>query len=190
MTMPYALLVPTLWIAWIIYWTLSAITAKETMRREPLLAATVHGVPLIIAALLLALPTLPAEFLCGRMLPDVAATFWIGVSVQVVGLAIMVWARIHLGRNWSATVTIKQDHELIRGGPYRFVRHPIYTGGLIAVLGTAIALGEWRGLLAVLIVFVALWRKLRIEERWLGETFGADYSKYRVEVAALIPFLL
>lgn len=190
MTKPYALLVPALWLAWIIYWTLSAAKTKGTMRRESLLARAGHGAPLIIAALLLALPTLPAGFLCGRVLADVAATFWIGVGVQVAGLAIMVWARVHLGRNWSATVTIKQDHELIRGGPYRFVRHPIYTGGLIAVFGTAITLAEWRGLLAMFIVFVALWRKLQIEERWLGETFGEDYAKYRAEVAALIPFLL
>ena len=77
-----------------------------------------------------------------------------------------------------------------RSGPYRLVRHPIYTGLLLAFLGTAIAIGQWRGVLALLIVFVALWRKLRLEERWLGEIFGEAYARYRAEVAALIPFLL
>lgn len=190
MTRPYSLLVPALWVALGIYWTLSASKVKDTTRREPLSARAGHAVPLIVAVLLLALPTLPEGFLCGRMLPDGPATFWTGVIILAAGLAFMVWARIHLGRNWSATVTIKRDHELIRGGPYRFVRHPIYTGALIGMIGSAIARGEWRGLVAVLIVFAALWRKLRIEEHWLGETFGEDYAKYRSEVAALIPFLL
>lgn len=192
MTIPF--LIPALWIAWAIHWWLSAEKVKDSVRQEPLSARAAHVVPLIVAVLLLSpripLPTLPGYFLMGRMLPAGPETFWIGVVVLVAGLAFMVWARIHLGRNWSATVTIKHDHELIRGGPYRFVRHPIYTGALIAFTGTAIARGEWRGALAVLIVFAALWRKLRIEERWLGETFGEDYAKYRAEVAALIPFLL
>ena len=190
MTTSYSFLIPALWIAWAVYWWLSASRVKDTVRTEPLSTRASHGIPLIVAILLLALPTLPGEFLTERMLPAGTETFWIGVVVLVAGLTFMVWARIFLGRNWSATVTIKRDHELIRGGPYRLVRHPIYTGALIAVAGTAIARGEWRGLLAVLIVFAALWRKLRIEERWLGETFGEDYAKYRTEVAALIPFLL
>ena len=95
-----------------------------------------------------------------------------------------------LGRNWSGIVTVKQDHELVRSGPYRWVRHPIYTGLLIAFVGTAISRGEWRGVLAVLIVFAALWRKLQLEERWMIETFGDAYLRYRAEVRALIPFVL
>ena len=95
-----------------------------------------------------------------------------------------------LGRNWSGVVTVKQDHELIRSGPYRYVRHPIYTGLLIAFAGSAIARGEWRGILALAIVFAALWRKLRLEERWMIETFGDAYLRYRAEVRALIPFVL
>jgi protein-S-isoprenylcysteine O-methyltransferase Ste14 len=87
-------------------------------------------------------------------------------------------------------VTVKSDHELIRSGPYRFVRHPIYSGMLLAMAGTSVARGEWRGLLAVLILFVTLWWKLQHEERWMGETFGDDYAKYRSEVSALIPFVI
>ena len=97
---------------------------------------------------------------------------------------------MHLGRNWSATVTVKQDHELIRTGPYTSVRHPIYTGVLFGFIGTALAVGQWRGVLAVAIVFVAFWRKLRIEERWMNETFGEQYRQYRARTRALIPFLL
>ncbi len=117
-------------------------------------------------------------------------TWMVGTALVLLGLAFTVWARVHLGRNWSGIVTVKQGHELIRSGPYRWVRHPIYTGLLLAFMGSAIALGQWRGVLAMLIVFAALWRKLRLEERWMIETFGAAYTAYRNEVAALIPFVL
>lgn len=89
----------------------------------------------------------------------------------------------------SATVTVKEDHELVRTGPYRFVRHPIYTGLLLGFIGTAVARAEWRGVLAVALVFISLWRKLKLEERWMGETFGARYASYKREVRALVPFL-
>jgi protein-S-isoprenylcysteine O-methyltransferase Ste14 len=84
---------------------------------------------------------------------------------------------------------VKQEHELIRSGPYAHLRHPIYTGLLLALIGSAIVRGEWRGVLAVLIAFAALWRKLRLEERWMIETFGDDYRRYRERTAALIPFI-
>jgi protein-S-isoprenylcysteine O-methyltransferase Ste14 len=99
-----------------------------------------------------------------------------------------VWARVHLGGNWSGIVTIKHDHELIASGPYAIVRHPIYTGLLVAFIGSAMARGEWRGVLAVLIAWVALWRKLRLEERWMGERFGQQYEAYCRRVPALLPF--
>ncbi len=190
MTQPIPFLVPALWIAWVIYWTVSAAKVKATARSESFWSRAGHGAPLIVAVILFALPTLPAGFLFERMFPFGAVTYWTGVTIEVAGLTFAIWARVFLGRNWSATVTIKHDHELVRGGPYRWVRHPIYTGLLFALVGTAIARGEWRGVLAVAIVFASAWRKLKIEERWLRETFGADYAKYQAEVAALIPFLI
>jgi len=124
-----------------------------------------------------------------RFLPRSYAAYWTGTALVVLGLAFSVWARMHLGRNWSGTVTVKQEHELVRGGPYARVRHPIYTGLLLAFIGTAIVRGEWRGVLAVLIIFAALWRKLRLEERYMVETFGDEYRRYREHSAALIPFI-
>jgi protein-S-isoprenylcysteine O-methyltransferase Ste14 len=106
------------------------------------------------------------------------------------GLAFSVWARVYLGRNWSASVTVKQDHELVQSGPYRLVRHPIYTGLLLALLGTAVARGDAQGFVAVAIAVAAIWRKLRLEERWMQETFGETYAHYRAHVPALIPHLL
>jgi protein-S-isoprenylcysteine O-methyltransferase Ste14 len=87
-------------------------------------------------------------------------------------------------------VTVKQDHELITSGPYAFVRHPIYTGLLLAFIGSAVARGELRGVLAVLLVFGGLWYKLRHEERWMREQFGEQYDLYSKRVAALVPGIL
>jgi protein-S-isoprenylcysteine O-methyltransferase Ste14 len=105
-------------------------------------------------------------------------------------VAFAIWARATLGRNWSAVVQVKQGHELVERGPYRWVRHPIYTGLLMGFLGTACALGEWRGLLGTAIVGVSFWFKLKLEERWMREQFGARYEDYMRRVKALIPGVL
>ena len=129
----------------------------------------------------------PMAWLAARFLPRVAGWFWLGLVLVALGLAFSVAARIWLGRNWSSMVTLKRDHELIRSGPYRWVRHPIYTGLLLAVLGSAIALGEWRGLIALALIIAAFLRKISIEERFLAPQFGAAYRGYRDEVPALLP---
>jgi protein-S-isoprenylcysteine O-methyltransferase Ste14 len=185
--------IPALWVAWGLYWWASALDVKHNQRRENVASRLGHIVPLVIAAVLLTpdrLPLGPFQFLAQRMFPGSIALYLGSVVLTAAGLLFTVWARIHLGRNWSGTVTVKQDHELVDNGPYRYVRHPIYTGLLVAFVGSALARNEWRGVLAVLIVFVALWRKLRLEERWMIETFGAAYLRYRQRVAALIPALL
>lgn len=190
MELVYRYLIPCMWLAWVVYWFAAARDVKATARHESFASRMAHIGPLIVAVLLFWVNHLPLPFLYARFLPATALGFWIGTVIVAAGLAFAIWARVFLGRNWSGTVTLKDGHELIRSGPYRWVRHPIYTGLLFAFLGSAIALGQWRGLLAVLIVFVALWRKLRMEERWLGEIFGDEYARYRREVAALVPFLL
>jgi protein-S-isoprenylcysteine O-methyltransferase Ste14 len=190
MSIVHANLLGALWIAWTVYWFVAARDAKEDRRQESAASRASHIIPLAAAAALLWLPTLPGRFLCGRFLPDTSATYFTGLAVLALGLGFSVWARRILGRNWSGIVTVKQDHELVRSGPYRWVRHPIYTGLLLAFAGTAIARGEWRGVAAVLIVLAALWRKLTLEERWMIETFGDAYLRYRGEVRALIPFVL
>jgi protein-S-isoprenylcysteine O-methyltransferase Ste14 len=182
--------ITALWVAWMLYWWASSRNVKPTRRQESLASRAAHVIPLTVAVWMIAAPKLPGGFLGERLFPIAPLPVSLGVAAVAVGLAFTVWARICLGRNWSATVTLKQDHELVRTGPYRFVRHPIYTGLLVAIAGSAVVRGEWRAALAVVIAFVALWRKLRLEERWLEETFGDAYVRYRAEVAALIPFLL
>ena len=187
-------LFPAMWLAWLAYWTASALRTKATRRREPLWSRAAHIVPLAVGAWLIAAQHLPAELARGwleQRLPFAGrAAYVTGVLMALAGFAVTVWARVHLGRNWSGTVTIKHGHELVRTGPYAVVRHPIYSGLLLAFIGSALGRGEWRGVLAVVIVFLALWRKLRLEERWMAETFGEAYEHYRRDVKALIPGLL
>jgi protein-S-isoprenylcysteine O-methyltransferase Ste14 len=108
----------------------------------------------------------------------------------VIGLGFSALARAWLGRNWSAEVTVKDGHELVRSGPYALVRHPIYAGMLLALAGTALMVGKWRALIGLALVVVALLRKLTVEERFMTEQFGEVYAHYRAEVSALIPFLV
>ncbi len=178
-----------LWLAWLAYWIIAARNVKATRRREPYASRLGHGVLTILAAALLAFNRQPFEWLDARFLPETMVAYWLGLFMVAVGLAFAVWARVHLGRNWSGRVTVKEDHELIRTGPYGIVRHPIYTGMLFAILGTAIAFGEWRGLIAFGLLTASLILKLKMEERFMGETFGDQYARYRSEVPALIPFI-
>ena len=186
----YAILIPTLWILWGVYWWFAARNVKRTVWREPLASRLLHIVPLTLAVLLLALPELPIAGLDARFLPRAAWLVWLGAALTAAGLLFCVWARRLLGRNWSGMVTLKEGHELITSGPYRWVRHPIYTGLLLGFAGSAIARGEWRGVLALLIVAAALWRKLKVEEQGMRQIFGDAYDAYSRRVAALIPLLL
>src|SRR5262249_286857 len=113
----------------------------------------------------------------------------IAVAIQAAFLLLAIWARRHLGRNWSAEVRIAVDHHLTRTGPYRWLRHPIYTAMLGMFMGTAIASGQYHGLLGLTLLFVAYLRKTRLEEQILQQTFGAEYDAYRRGTWALVPLL-
>jgi len=179
-----------LWLCWIAYWTAASLAVKPSARRETMLSRLLHLGPLALAVLLLWGPPPPLDALRARFLPSSRAIEWSGAALVAVGLAFTVWARLHLGTNWSGIVTVKRGHELVTSGPYAIVRHPIYTGLVVAFVGSATALGEARGVLAVGIVVASLWRKLRLEERWMAEQFGDDYERYRGRVRALVPFVL
>jgi protein-S-isoprenylcysteine O-methyltransferase Ste14 len=186
----YALLIPALWIAWTIYWYAARKTDKAVQRRESVISRAAHIIPLGLAVALFALPDLWRGWLSLRILPFGFVTYWVGVILLVAGLVFTVSARRHLGGNWSGTVTVKRNHELIRTGPYALVRHPIYTGLLLGFIGSAISLGEVRGVVAVALVIVAFMLKIRLEERWMTENFGDAYHRYKKEVSGLIPFVL
>jgi len=119
--------------------------------------------------------------------PNSGITGAIGLLLVLAGIAFSIWARLYLGGNWSAAATVKQDHTLVCRGPYMIVRHPIYSGLLLALLGVAVIVGEVRCLLGVGVLFLSYWLKSRVEERFMLEQFGAQYSRYQQQVKALIP---
>jgi protein-S-isoprenylcysteine O-methyltransferase Ste14 len=110
--------------------------------------------------------------------------------VVLAGAAFTVWARITLGRNWSAEVTFKQDHQLIESGPYALARHPIYTGLIVMALGTAIDYGRAFGFAVLIALCGSLWWKARQEERIMSRHFPDAYAEYSKHVRAIIPFVL
>ncbi|HEX8782455.1 MAG TPA: isoprenylcysteine carboxylmethyltransferase family protein [Steroidobacteraceae bacterium] len=184
----YRHVITALWSAWGLYWLLSALGNKGTVRRESLASRLAYVLPLFVGGVLMLSSQLPWEWLNARLWPRSLAAYWIGVALLATGLAFSVWARVHLGRNWSGSVTVKQGHELIRTGPYGYVRHPIYTGLSAAVLGTAIAFGTMRAMLGALIIVASFLFKLRLEEVFMRETFPDQYPGYAATVPRLIPF--
>jgi len=181
-------LFPTLWIAWLIYWWVSARNVKETRWQEPLGSQLLHRVPLLFGALLFAAPRLLPLALRRRLLPLGPLAPTVGVLLIAAGLGFSVWARRHLGRNWSSQVVVKADHALVRSGPYSRLRHPIYTGLLLAFLGTAVIIGEVRGFLAFVLLLISFAIKSRAEEARMRETFP-EYEGYRRETSAIIPYV-
>jgi len=177
-----------LWILFIGYWSAVAKNAAPTSSSESKASRQLHQL-LMYGALLLAFLPLPG--LRRRWLP---MPFWIGTSIglaiQASSALLALWARRHLGRNWSGAITAKVDHELIRTGPYQLLRHPIYSGMLGMFLGTAVVSGEFHGLLAMLLIAVAYCRKIRLEEQHLRVNFGTRYDDYRKKSWAVIPGLL
>jgi len=183
----YQNLISTLWLLWLAIWTLFAFRTKRVVRVENLASRLSHLVPLGIGAGLLSSGSFAGPLMATRIYPPTDRTFWFGAVLVALGLSFAIWARVHLAGNWSGTVTLKQGHDLIRSGPYRLTRHPIYTGILLAVLGSAIALAEWRGIVALALIALAFLRKIDIEEGFLTARFGEAYTRYRAEVPALIP---
>jgi protein-S-isoprenylcysteine O-methyltransferase Ste14 len=159
------------------------------VRRQSLGSRLSEVLPLFAAFVLLRGNPGLVHSLSARFVPRTFEWQVGGAALTVAGLAIAVWARFYLGANWSATVTVKQDHQLIRSGPYSVVRHPIYSGVLLAMLGTAMYVGEIRGLFAVALATWAWKRKSRVEEAFMESEFGDQYVLYRRHVKALIPFL-
>ena len=177
-----------MWGGWFALWNIMAWRVKEAAQSESRVSRLSHVVPLLIAAYLLA-GKVPLPLLHDRFAPLSIWTAALGAALTFAGLAFAIWARFIIAGNWSSYVELKQDHELIVEGPYAFVRHPIYTGLLLAFVGSALAVGEWRGVLSVAIVAASFWRKLRFEEGVMRRQFGEAYARYAARVPALIPFV-
>jgi protein-S-isoprenylcysteine O-methyltransferase Ste14 len=125
-----------------------------------------------------------------RFLPSVPGLPLAGLALTITGCAFAIWARLTLGANWSGRATVKAGHELVIKGPYALARHPIYTGLLLASVGTGLAIGEWRCLLGLALLAIVFIAKIGQEEKLMLQTFPEAYPRYRRCVKALIPGLL
>src|SRR5580692_4139675 len=181
---------PVVWIFFFLYWQIKAANTKTTQRLEPAASRILRVFIFLIAIILLSTTRIPLPWLYLQLWPVGFWPFWLGAAITIVGLLFAVWAREHLGRNWSRSVTIKQDHQLIVTGPYALVRHPIYTGILTGFLGMTLAVAEIRGIVAFVLVSLVLGAKLRLEEQWMRTQFGAPYEAYSRRTAAVVPFVL
>ena len=173
------------WIIFSLYWEATKKNASAAICAESKASRFVH-LFLTNAALLLVIFGTQGF---GRFLPISPLFMDAGLAVEAVGLFVAIFARRHLGRNWSGEITIKFDHQLIRSGPYRVLRHPIYTGILAMYAGTALVNGGWLALIGLGMASFAYWRKIRLEEANMVAAFGADYDAYRRETWALLPGL-
>ncbi len=176
------------WLILVLVWVISAFSVKATKTRQPWFGRMVY-LWFGLAVAVLFTVKIGAAQLNRSVLPH---TVKIGLLADVIiatGLSIAIWARVVLGGNWSSRVTLKEGHELIQRGPYRTVRHPIYSGLLLMVLGTAILAGRWVDFIALTLSFFGLWMKLRQEEVLLTAHLPG-YAEYMTRTKALIPFVL
>jgi protein-S-isoprenylcysteine O-methyltransferase Ste14 len=176
-----------LWLLFIGYWSAAAGKTSAIKRSESVRSRQVHQL-LMYGALVIAFIRVPG--LTFQWSPKNAWIIAAGFAIQLSSAVLAISARKYLGRNWSAEIASKVDHQLVRSGPYRLIRHPIYTGMLGMFVGTAIISGELHGLVAAAMISVAYLRKIRLEEQNLQNVFGAKYDEYRERSWALIPWLI
>jgi protein-S-isoprenylcysteine O-methyltransferase Ste14 len=177
------------WITLGVVWLIGSFATKPVERIQTRSSRFTQAIVFVLAALLMVRAPLHFGALSRRFVAHSLVVGYIGLALTIVGLAIAIWARFYLGRNWSARVTIKKDHELVRTGPYAIVRHPIYSGIILALAGTVLGFGEIRALLGFVLVIVGIVLKSRLEEKFMSERFGEEYARYRREVKSLIPFV-
>ncbi len=179
-----------LWIIFLAYWLISALRLKAVKTQESTGSRIMYQVPLLAAWILLFTRSSLWGVLGRRFFPQSPPVAVIGLILAALGIAFAFWARYTLGQNWSSNVTIKVEHELIRSGPYAYVRHPIYTGILLALIGTALAIAEWRAVIAVTLAWVSFYTKARVEEKMLAQEFGAAFVEHRQHTGFFLPRLI
>lgn len=177
------------WLAVGIIWLLAAFGTKRAVRQYAGRGRILQVALLLLAFLLVFYRRFPMGFLDKRFIPHSTAAYGIGGALTFAGLSLALWARFFLGRNWSGEITVKKDHQLIRTGPYAIVRHPIYSGFLFALLGSALVFGQVRCFAGLLLAAIGWRLKSLVEEQYMTEQFGVEYTGYKREVKALVPFI-
>ena len=183
-------IITSCWRVFIVVWLLASIFTKRTVYRESGAQRLGHMIPILIGCYLLFRGyRLPYPFNV-QVIPHNDPILVAAAILCVCGVSFCFWARAVLGRNWSGTVTLKENHELIVRGPYRWVRHPIYAGLLAMVLATLMQQGHIGGIIALILIFVSLWIKSSHEEEVMRKQFPNQYPTYRERVRRIIPFIL
>ena len=178
------------WGAFFLVWVLAALFTKRTVYHESGARRLRYIIPVLFGWFLVFRGhRLPPLFNLD-IIPQTDAILVAAAILCLCGLGFCLWARAVLGRNWSGTVTLKENHELIVRGPYRLVRHPIYTGLLAMLIATAIQQGHIAGMIGLILVFVSFWIKLNDEEEVMRKQFPDQYAAYRERVKRIIPFIL
>jgi len=177
-------------VVFLLVWIIAAFSTKRTVRRS----GRWRGGFLLITAVSILVARLTrgtgAAWVVHPLWPHMLAIALVGDALAFAGLVLMLWARFTLGRNWSASVVLKHEHELIVRGPYRLVRHPIYSGGILMMLGWVVWSGLVVSVIAWLFTIILFWFKAGEEERLLTEHFGNSYRDYKSRVKGLIPYVL
>ena len=182
-------LLALIWLAWIVSWVAASFWSGRTKAHVPTWDSWVYRLPILAGAILL-MP-LTARILGQEPLyhPSNLITYALAV-VTLIGISFTWWARIHLGRFWSNAITHKEDHRVVDTGPYGLVRHPIYTGLILAILATGVAVATWSALIGALLISFGEWQKARMEEGFLAVELGPEaYGPYRSRVPMIVPFL-
>jgi protein-S-isoprenylcysteine O-methyltransferase Ste14 len=182
-------LLALIWLAWVISWVVASFWSGRTKTHVPTLASLAYRIPILLGAIFFMPWT--GHALGEKPLYHVGTMGIFAFAVVVLlGISFTWWARIHLGRFWSNAITHKEDHRVIDTGPYGVVRHPIYTGLIIAILATGIAVGTWTAILGAMLISFSQWQKARMEEKFLTVELGPEaYGPYCARVPMIVPFL-
>jgi protein-S-isoprenylcysteine O-methyltransferase Ste14 len=181
--------VSRMWMLLAAVWVVLWLGMKKAKKREGWGQRMEHGLLVIAGFYLLSAPQLNWGWLNQRILPDSPTVLLAGLAVTALGIGVAIWARLSLGSNWSGMVTLKANHELVRTGLYRWIRHPIYTGILIGMVGSAMIRGSVRGGVGVALVLLAFYLKARREESFLREEFGAGFDEHSKQTGMFLPKL-
>ncbi len=177
-----------LWIVFGAVWLTWALRTKPVKSRESAASRLSHMAFMFAGSYAMSIGVKP-RWLHALIFPGSAWLQWLAISTTAIGIGFAIWARVYLGGNWSSSVTVKVGHQLVRTGPYRWVRHPIYSGLILGLLGTALAQRRFGGLVSVALFYAGFKIKSRIEERTMTKTFGAEYDEYSRSTGAIVPKL-
>lgn len=181
--------IDSLWLVMILVWIAGAMMTKRTMRWQSPSSRLWQAGIIVFGYWLLFSGRVHTLWMDVQLYVPGRRAAMAGIALTAAGIAFAIWARLTLGGNWSGTVTLKEGHTLVQRGPYRWVRHPIYTGLLLASVGTAVVSGSLHSMVALLVILFGFWLKIATEESLMVQTFGAEYVEYMRRVKALAPYL-